>query len=83
MNPSQKMGTKALAGGRLATSAQPARATSFFPSWLPSAPTAQPIPRSLVLRTNGMRQESLGCCGLPPVLFGETISEKPIGIFLW
>ncbi len=47
MNPSQKTEARGVAGVRLATSAQPPRATSFFPSWSPASISAQPIPPSL------------------------------------
>ena len=73
MKRSPKLETNAITGGCLATSAQPPRATSSFPSRLPPALTPQPIPLSFALRKNGTRQESLGCCGLPPVLFEKTI----------
>jgi len=60
-----------VAGVRLAASAQPPRATSVFTlrPFFPQSP--QPFPPSFTLRTNGTRQESLGCCGLPPAPASE------------
>jgi hypothetical protein len=81
MNPSQKTGARGVAGVHLATSAQPPRATSVFPSWFPSSISAQPIPPSFALRTNGTRQESLGCCGFPPAPLEEMGLHKPNQIF--
>jgi hypothetical protein len=77
MKYSRKARTEAVIGGRLATSAQPPRATSLFPSRLSPIQTAQALPPSLALRTNGAHQQRLGCCGLLPVLFGETVMGKP------
>ena len=66
MNGSFRAERAGVAGVRLAASALPPRATSTFtPRSLPSQ-SPQPIPPYFALRTNGARQESLGCCGLPP-----------------
>jgi hypothetical protein len=55
-----------VAGVHLAASAQPPRATSPLTPRFASLQSPQPIPPVTALRTNGTRQESLGCCGLPP-----------------
>jgi len=59
-------GEKGVAGVHLAASALPLRATSVFTLRPFSPQSPQPFPPSFTLRTNGTRQESLGCCGLPP-----------------
>jgi VirB8 protein len=55
-----------VAGVHLAASAQPPRATSLPTSRFACSQPPRPIPPFAVTRTNGARQESLGCCGLPP-----------------
>jgi hypothetical protein len=64
-------GEKGVASVRLAASAQPPRATSVFTPRLSSSRPPQPIPPFFALNTNGARQESLGCCGLPPAPLQE------------
>src|SRR5205085_2512368 len=63
---SLRHGEKGVAGVRLAASAQPPRATSSFTPRFSSSHSPQPIPLLVALNTNGARQESLACCGLPP-----------------
>jgi len=63
---SERHGEKGVAGVRLAASAQPPRATSIFTPWFVPSQSPQPIPPFFALKTSGTRQESLGCCGLPP-----------------
>jgi hypothetical protein len=56
---------RGVAGVRLTASAQPPRATSVFTPRPSSSQSPQSISPTFVLLTNGARQESLGCCGLP------------------
>ncbi len=67
---------KGVAGVRRAASAQPPRATSVFTPRSASSQSPQPIPRFFALRTNGTRQESLGCSGLPPAPPSEFVSRN-------
>ena len=53
--------TQEVAGGRLATSAQPPRVPSFSPLWFPSSPTPQPISAVPVLDTPDALLEGLRC----------------------
>ena len=48
-----------VAGGRLATSAQPPRVPSFSPLWFPSSPTPQPISAAAILDTPDALLEGL------------------------
>ena len=50
-----------VAGGHLASSAQPPRATSIFPHRLSPAFTPQPFPLDLASETNGALLEGLRC----------------------
>ena len=76
MNSGRKR-EKGVAGVRLAASAQPPRATSGFTPRPTSSQSPQPIPRLSALRTNGTRQESLGCSGLPPAPPSKSIYLTP------
>ena len=58
---SQRHGEKGVAGVCLPASAQPLRATSSFTPRPVSSHSPQPIPPFSAFRTNGTRQESLGC----------------------
>jgi len=53
--------TQEVAGGRLATSAQPSRVPSFSPLWFPSSPTPQPTSAAYVLDTPDALLEGLRC----------------------
>jgi hypothetical protein len=50
-----------VAGGRLASSAQPPRATSSLTHWLASQHTPQPFPSVFVLDTPGALLKGLRC----------------------
>jgi hypothetical protein len=50
-----------VAGGHLASSAQPPRATSSLTHWLSLQPTPQPTPRTSFLDTPGALLEGLRC----------------------
>jgi hypothetical protein len=56
-----------VAGVHSAASALPPRATSLSTPRFVPLETPQRIPAVFLPRTNGTRQESLGCCGLPPI----------------
>jgi len=79
MNPARQ-GEKGVAGVRLAASAQPPRATSSFIPRPSSSHSPQPIPPTFAFNTNGARQESLGCCGLPPAPFRKWSFLTPGGL---
>jgi len=53
--------TQEVAGGRLASSAQPPRATPVFPHRLSPSFTPQPFPFDLATGTNGALLEGLRC----------------------
>jgi hypothetical protein len=53
--------TQEVAGGRLASSAQPPRATSIFPHRSSRSFTPQPFPLDLASGTNGALLEGLRC----------------------
>jgi len=53
--------TQEVAGGRLASSAQPPRATSIFPHRLSPGFTPQPFPMDLANGTTSALQEGLRC----------------------
>ena len=53
--------TQEVAGGRLASSAQPPRATSVFPHRLSPSFTPQPFPLDPATGTNGALLEGLRC----------------------
>lgn len=53
--------TQEVAGGRLASSAQPPRATSVFPHRLSPSFTPQPFPSDLASGTNSALLEGLRC----------------------
>jgi len=55
------MQTQEVAGGRLAASAQPQLATSFYHPPHSSSHTPQPFSQALALRTNGKLREGLRC----------------------
>ena len=52
---------KEVAGGRLASSAQPPRATSLFSQWPTSQRTSQPTPSVSFLENPGALLEGLQC----------------------
>src|SRR4029077_20586386 len=72
---STRIAEKGVAGVRLAASAQPPRATSVFSPRLSSSRSPPPLPPPFALTTNGARQESLGCCGLPPAPPEKMVSK--------
>jgi hypothetical protein len=65
-----------VAGGRLASSAQPPRATSVFPHRLSASFTPQPFPLDPATETNGALLEGLRCLTasrpLPTEFQGDT-----------
>ena len=67
---------KEVAGGRLASSAQPPRATSVFPLRLSPSFTPQPFPLDPATGTNGALLEGLRCLTasrpLPTEFQGDT-----------
>ena len=68
---------KPVAGGRLASSAQPPRATSTFIHRLSSRHAPQPLPSVSFLDTTGALLEGLRCfTAFRPLPFRNSVSSK-------